>query len=82
MILDAFGLEEHVAARPLSIGTIVGFWFMGIIFGLFADWCIGIVSRVSGPHLLEYMATGALVGLIVGVISGLIITSSGAKVRT
>jgi len=73
---------EHVPARPLSIGTIVGFGFMGIIFGSFAVWCTGILSRVSGPHLLEYMALGALVGSIAGVISGLIITSSGAKVRT
>lgn len=73
---------EHVAARPLSIGTIVGFGFMGIIFGSFAGWCTGILTRVTGPHLLEYMALGALVGLIVGVISGLVITSAGAKVRT
>jgi TctA family transporter len=37
---------------------------------------VGILSRVSGPHLLEYMAVGALLGTIVGVISGLVITSS------
>jgi MFS transporter, ACS family, aldohexuronate transporter len=73
---------EHVAARPFSVGTIVGFGFMGIIFGSFAGWCIGILTRVSGSQLLEYMAAGALAGLIVGVISGLIITSSAAKVRT
>ena len=73
---------EHVAARPFSIGTLVGFGFMGIIFGSFGGWCVGILSRVSGPHLLEYMAIGALAGLVIGVISGLIITSSAAKVRT
>jgi hypothetical protein len=74
--IEPIGDVEHVPARPLSIGTIVGFGFMGIIFGSFAGWCTGILSRVSGPHLLEYMALGALVGSIIGVISGLIITSS------
>jgi H+/Cl- antiporter ClcA len=73
---------EHVAARPFSVGTIVGFGFMGIIFGSFGGWCVGILSRVSGPHLLEYMAIGALAGLVIGVASGLIITNSAAKVRT
>ena len=63
-------------------GGLVGFGFMGIIFGSFGGWCVGILSRVSGPHLLEYMAIGALSGLVIGVISGLIITSSAAKVRT
>src|SRR6266404_221000 len=80
--VEPLGEVDEAPARPLSIGTIVGFGFMGIIFGSFAGWCTGILSRVSGPHLLEYMALGALVGSIAGVISGLIITSSGAKVRT
>jgi MFS transporter, ACS family, hexuronate transporter len=80
--IESIGDVEHVAAKPFSLGTIVGFGFMGIIFGSFAGWCTGIFSRVSGPHLLEYMAVGALAGSIIGVISGLIITSSAAKVRT
>ena len=74
--IEPIGDVEHVPARPLSIGTIVGFGFMGIIFGSFAGWCTGILSRVSGPHLLEYMAAGALAGSIIGVISGLLITSA------
>ena len=74
--IESISDVEHVAARPFSIGTIVGFGFMGFIFGSFGGWCVGILSRVSGPHLLEYMAVGALLGTIVGVISGLVITSS------
>jgi MFS family permease len=74
--IEAIGDVEHVPARPFSIGTIVGFGFMGIIFGSFGGWCAGILSRVSGPHLLEYMALGALIGSVLGVIGGLIITSS------
>src|SRR4029077_4472227 len=53
---------EPVAARAFSGGPQVGFGFMGIIFGSFGGWCVGILSRVSGPHLLEYMAIGALAG--------------------
>ena len=68
-------------AKPLSVGTIVGFGFMGSIFGSFAGWCTGLLSRVSGGSLLKYMALGATVGVVIGVISGLVITSSGAKAR-
>jgi ACS family hexuronate transporter-like MFS transporter len=77
--IEPIGDVEHVAARPLSVGTMVGFGFMGFIFGSFGGWCIGILSRVTGPHLLEYMAVGAAVGTVVGVISGLVITSSHAR---
>ena len=72
---------ETRAARPFSIGTMVGFGFMGIIFGSFGGWCIGILSRVSGPQLLEYMAIGALAGAIIGVLSGLIITGATTRSR-
>jgi H+/Cl- antiporter ClcA len=77
--IEPIGNVEHVPARPLSIGTIVGFGFMGIIFGSFAGWCTGILSRVSGPHLLEYMGLGALGGAVIGVFSGLVITSSNSR---
>ena len=72
---------EHVVARPFSIGTVVGFGFMGIIFGSFGGWCVGILSRVSGSGLLEYMAIGAIIGVVVGIISGMVITNSGSKAR-
>src|SRR4030095_5518631 len=39
---------DRVPARPFSLGTIVGFGFVGGIFGSFSGWCIGIVSRVAG----------------------------------
>jgi hypothetical protein len=52
---------------------------MGSIFGSFAGWCTGLLSRVSGSGLLKYMAIGAAVGVITGIISGMLITSSGRK---
>jgi ACS family hexuronate transporter-like MFS transporter len=69
-------------AKPLSVGTIVGFGFMGSIFGAFSGWCIGLLSRVSGANLLKYMALGAAIGVVTGIISGMVITSAGTKVRT
>jgi hypothetical protein len=70
---------DAVAAKPFSLGTIVGFGFMGSIFGSFAGWCTGLLSRVSGSGLLKYMAVGAGVGVITGIISGMVITSAGRK---
>jgi ACS family hexuronate transporter-like MFS transporter len=73
---------DGAATRPWSVGTIVGFGFMGSIFGSFAGWCSGLLSRVSGSNLLKYMALGALIGAVTGVISGMVITHSGSRVRT
>lgn len=61
-------------AGPFSLGTIVGFGFMGIIFGSFAGWCTGLLSKVTGPHLLEYMGIGALVASLIGIVIGMMIT--------
>jgi MFS family permease len=72
---------DAAAAKPFSIGTIVGFGFMGSVFGSFAGWCTGLLSRGSGSGLLKYMALGAVIGVLTGIISGLVITSSGAKAR-
>jgi hypothetical protein len=58
------------------LGTIVGFGFVGGIFGSFTGWCTGILSRVTGSGLLKYMAIGAVIGVVTGVVSGIAITSS------
>lgn len=72
--VQAVDAADHKVGGPVSIGTIVGFGFMGLILGSFAGWCIGLLSKVSDPRLLEYMATGAGVGALVGVVSGIVIT--------
>jgi len=79
--IEPVDYADAVAARPFSIGTIVGFGFMGSIFGSFAGWCTGLLSRVSGSGLLKYMALGAMIGVVTGIISGIVITSSGGKAR-
>jgi MFS transporter, ACS family, hexuronate transporter len=66
---------DRVAARPFSLGPIVGFGFVGGIFGSFTGWCTGIISRAAGSGLLKYMAIGAVIGVLIGIVSGIAITS-------
>jgi ACS family hexuronate transporter-like MFS transporter len=75
---------EELGEKPLasvSTGTIVGFGFVGVVFGSFFGWVVALVSRVAGPSLFKYLMIGALVGAIVGVIGGLTINNSRAKSR-
>jgi hypothetical protein len=67
---------DRVPAHAFSLGTIVGFGFVGGIFGSFTGWSVGILSRALGSGLLKYMAIGAIIGVVTGVISGVAITSS------
>jgi ACS family hexuronate transporter-like MFS transporter len=66
---------ENVA-QPYSIGTFIGFGFVGLVFGSFVGWCAGLVSRVSGQGLFEYMIMAGLVGAAVGVVAGLILAKT------
>jgi ACS family hexuronate transporter-like MFS transporter len=79
--LEPVNYSDAVAAKPFSIGTIVGFGFMGSIFGAFGGWCTGLISRVSGSGLLKYMALGAAIGVVTGIASGLLITNAGVKTK-
>ena len=72
---------ESATIRSISIGTIVGFGFVGLVFGSFFGWVTGLISRVAGPSLFKYMILGALAGAIIGVIGGLLINNSAAKAR-
>src|SRR5207302_5180232 len=80
--IEPFEDMERVAAKPFSIGTIVGFGFVGSVFGSFAGWAVGLLSRVSGSSLLKHMAIGAIIGVVTGIISGIVITSSTSKPQT
>lgn len=70
---------ESGSVRSISTGTIVGFGFVGLVFGSFAGWLTGLISRVAGPSLFKYMMMGALAGAIIGVGGGLLINSSASR---
>jgi H+/Cl- antiporter ClcA len=70
---------EAMPSKPLSVGTFVGFGFIGLIFGSFVGWCLGLISRVDGQSLLEYMVLAGLVGALVGVIVGFLTVTAGHR---
>ncbi|MEO7999058.1 MAG: MFS transporter, partial [Gemmatimonadaceae bacterium] len=68
---------DAIIAKPFSLGTITGFGFVGGIFGAFGGWCVGLLAHALGSGLLEYMASGAALGVVVGIVSGVLITNAG-----
>jgi ACS family hexuronate transporter-like MFS transporter len=62
---------EDVEHRP-AVGALIGFSFVGLVFGSFGGWCVGLLSHVTGHVLFKYMMIGAAVGSVVGVIFSLI----------
>lgn len=62
-------VDEH-AVRGFSVGTFIGFGFVGLIFGSFVGWCVGLLLRVPGQVQFEYMMIAGGVGVVIGVIGG------------
>jgi ACS family hexuronate transporter-like MFS transporter len=70
--LEAVEDVEHASTSAFSAGNLVGFGFVGLIFGSFAGWCAGLLSHITGQTLFEYMMFGAALGIAIGIIAGLI----------
>jgi len=70
---------EAPPANAMSAGTFVGFGFMGLIFGSFVGWCVGLITHVPGHTLFEYMVLGGLIGAVVGILVGLTVAKSVFK---
>src|SRR5215218_2190607 len=61
---------ERSSASGFSLGSLVGFGFVGLIFGSFVGWCTGLLSHVTCQTLFKYMMIGAAIGAVVGTVSG------------
>ena len=75
--LESVDEVERASAGAFSAGNLVGFGFVGLVFGSFGGWCMGLLSHVTGQVLFEYMMFGAALGTAIGIMFGLI---RGARV--
>jgi len=75
--LESVDEVERASAGAFSAGNLVGFGFVGLVFGSFGGWCTGLLSHVTGQVLFEYMMFGAALGTAIGIMFGLI---RGARV--
>jgi ACS family hexuronate transporter-like MFS transporter len=61
--------------NPLSVGGFLGFGFVGSILGSFGGWCLGLIFKQTGGALLQYMLGGAVIGVLIGIIAGNLLTN-------
>jgi MFS transporter, ACS family, hexuronate transporter len=72
---------ERAPTHALSAGPLIGFGFVGLIFGSFAGWCAGLLSHVTAQALFEYLMFGAAIGIPTGVLLGFILSHKRHKRR-
>jgi len=63
---------EGVEHASTNAGSLVGFGFVGLVFGSFVGWCTGLLSHVTGATLFGYMMIGATIGIGIGIVFGFI----------
>jgi H+/Cl- antiporter ClcA len=61
---------EGTAGGFFSLGSVLGFGFAGFVLGSFAGWCAALIAKQTGERLLEYMITGAVIGILAGIAGG------------
>jgi MFS transporter, ACS family, hexuronate transporter len=64
---------EQMPGKIFSTGTLVGFGFIGLVLGSFIGWCAGLLSRVAGQTLFEYMMIAGAIGSVTCLTVGLLL---------
>src|SRR5438128_4065021 len=77
--LAPVGEAQINRVRPLSIGSIMGFGFVGFLLGSFGGWVTALLLKVAGQMLLRYMMAGAAIGAFIGAACGIIICTLLAR---
>lgn len=65
---------ERDSTSVFSAGTLIGFGFVGLVFGSFVGWCAGLLSHASAQTLFEYMMLGAAIGIPTGIIASVLVS--------
>jgi ACS family hexuronate transporter-like MFS transporter len=65
--------DVEQGAPRFSVGTFIGFGFMGLVFGSFVGWCVSLLMKVPGGVQFEYMMIAGAIGAGVGVVAGLLL---------
>jgi ACS family hexuronate transporter-like MFS transporter len=68
----AENLDQPASAS--SLGSLLGFGFLGFIAGTFVGWSLGLVAQQSGQALLTYMLLGAIAGVGLGIVAGTVLS--------
>jgi ACS family hexuronate transporter-like MFS transporter len=84
MVPKLQAVDVGALIKPVSVGSIVGFGFVGLVFGTFFAWVVGLITltgaAVPDPDaLLRYLAIGAAIGAMLGAIAGVVISRSLAS---
>lgn len=62
--------ELDLAPSPWSLGSLLGFGFIGFIMGTFSGWGCGLIAHQAGQVLLAFMLGGSLLGIGIGILVG------------
>ena len=61
-------------ARLFSLGSLLGFGFIGFVLGTFGGWCFGLIAKQKDQALLRDMLIGAIAGAVIGIVAGNILS--------